>query len=332
MDKITIVGMGLIGSSLGLALKKAQVEAEIVGTDRDRQVAARALRAGASDSTETNPLKAVKGAKLIILATPVGAIQEMMKLFGPELEEGTVVTDTGSTKAEVLRWAEQYLPSTVSFVGGHPMAGKELSGPEAAQADLFHGATYCVIPGKNAAKEAVGIVTQMAETVGAKPYFIDPVEHDSYVAAVSHLPLVLSTVLMKLNSDNPSWPEISKLASNGFRDVSRLASGSPEMSRDICLTNQEGLVHWIDRFIKELHTFKELVQEGVEKPLGKAFDDAWEARDRWLQNKITSPASAPAVELPTTIETMGGLLMGDRAAGRVREMIEWQNDDKKRKS
>ncbi|MDA0988999.1 MAG: prephenate dehydrogenase/arogenate dehydrogenase family protein [Chloroflexi bacterium] len=332
MDKITIVGMGLIGSSLGLALKKAQVEAEIVGTDRDREVAARARRVGASDSTENNPLKAIKGAKLVILATPVGGIQELMKLFGPELEEGTVVTDTGSTKAEVLRWAEQYLPSTVSFVGGHPMAGKELSGPEAAQADLFHGATYCVIPGKNASKEAVGVVTQMAETVGAKPYFIDPVEHDSYVAAVSHLPLVLSTVLMKLNADNPSWPEISKLASNGFRDVSRLASGSPEMSRDICLTNQEGLVHWIDRFIKELHTFKELVQEGVEKPLGKAFDDAWEARDRWLQNKITSPASAPTVELPTTIETMGGLLMGDRAAGRVREMIEWQSNDKKRKS
>ena len=331
MDKITIVGMGLIGSSLGMALKKAQVGGEIVGTDRDRGIAARARKAGASDSTENNPLKAVQGAKLVILATPVGGMQELMKLFGPELEEGTIVTDTGSTKAEVLRWAEQYLPSTVSFVGGHPMAGKELSGPEAAQADLFQGATYCVIPGKNADKEAVGMVTQMVETVEAKPYFIDALEHDSYVAAVSHLPLVLSTVLVKLNSGNPSWPEISKLASNGFRDVSRLASGNPEMSRDICLTNQEGLVHWIDEFIKELYAFRGLVQEGGEKTLGQAFDDAWEARDRWLQNKITAPSSSPRVEIPTTAETMGGLLLGDRATSRLWEMLGWQDNDKKSK-
>ena len=331
MDKITIVGMGLIGSSLGLALKKAKVDAEIVGTDRDRQVTGRAKRIGACDSIENNPIKAVNGSKLIILATPIGAIQEMMKLFGPELEEGTIVTDTGSTKTEVLRWAEQYLPSTVSFVGGHPMAGKELSGPEAADADLFQDATYCIIPGKGADTEAVHTVSQMAETVGAKPYFIGSIEHDSYVAAVSHLPMVLSTVLVKLNSGSPFWPEISKLAANGFRDVSRLASGNPEMSRDICLTNQEGIVHWIDQFIIELIAFKGLVQEGGEKPLGRVFDDAWEARDRWLQNKITSPSSTPPIDIPTSVETMGGMLMGDRAAGRVREMLKWQREDNEKK-
>ena len=118
MDKITIVGMGLIGSSLGMALKKAQVQATIVGTDRDRVIASEARKMGATDTTENNPIQAIKGAKLIIIATPVGAIQELMKLFGPELEDGVTVTDTGSTKAEVLRWAEEYLPSTVNFVGG----------------------------------------------------------------------------------------------------------------------------------------------------------------------------------------------------------------------
>jgi prephenate dehydrogenase len=331
MDKITIIGMGLIGSSLGMALKRAQVGAQIVGSDRDRGVATRAQRAGASDSTEANPLSAIRGARLVILATPIGAIEELMKLFGPELEEGCVVTDTGSTKAEVLRWAEQYLPSTVHFVGGHPMAGKEASGPEAAQADLFQGATYCIVPGKHADEQAVGTVVKMAETIGAKPYFIDPVEHDSYVAAVSHLPLVLSTVLMKLTSSSPSWPEISRLASTGFRDISRLASGDPAMSRDICLTNREGLVYWIDQFIKEMYAFRGLVQEGSERPLGRAFDDAWEARDRWLQNKVSAPSSSPQVELPTTAERMGGMIIGDRAAGRIREMMEWQKDDKKRK-
>jgi prephenate dehydrogenase len=327
VDKIAIIGMGLIGSSLGMALKKAKVSAEIMGTDLDRGVANRAQKMGASDSTETNPLRATKGAKLVIIATPVGAIEEIMKLVGPELDEGCVVTDTGSTKAEVLRWADQHLPDTVSFVGGHPMAGKELSGPEAAQADLFQGATYCVVPGKRAGQEAAATVVKMAETIGATPYFIDAAEHDSYVGAVSHLPMVISTVLMKLTSSSPSWPEIAKLASTGFRDVSRLASGDPAMSRDICLTNQEGIVHWIDEFIKELYAFRGLVQEGGERPLGQVFTNAWEARDRWLQNKVAAPSSSPKLELPSTAEAMSGMVLGDRAASRIRQMMDWRKDD-----
>ena len=182
----------------------------------------------------------------MILATPIGGIHDLLQLFGPELEAGTIVTDTGSTKVEVLRWAEEYLPSAVDFVGGHPMAGKELSGPEAAEADLFQDATYCIIPGNGADQVAVRVVTQMAEVVGAKPYFIDAAEHDSYVAAVSHLPLVLSTVLVRLNSGNPAWPEVAKLASGGFRDVSRLAAGSPEMSRDY-MPDQPGIDQPLDR-------------------------------------------------------------------------------------
>ena len=211
------------------------------------------------------------------------------------------------------------------------MAGKELSGPAAAQADLFQGATYCVLPGKHADQDAVSTVVTMVETIGAKPFFIDPAEHDSYVGAVSHLPMVLSTVLVKVASGSPSWPEISKLASTGFRDVSRLASGDPVMSRDICLTNQEGIVHWIDQFIKELYAFRGLVQEGGEKSLGQTFDDAWEARDRWLQNKVTAPPAHKIVDMPTTAETMGGILLGDRAAGRIREMTDWGKRDGKGK-
>ncbi|MBI4282343.1 MAG: prephenate dehydrogenase/arogenate dehydrogenase family protein [Chloroflexi bacterium] len=329
MDKITIVGMGLIGSSLGMALKRAQVNAEIVGTDRDREVSNRAQRAGASDSTEYNPLHAIKGAKLVIIATPVGATKELLKLFGPELEEGCIVTDTGSTKVEVLRWAEEYLPHTVNFVGGHPMAGKEQSGPDAAQADLFQGATYCVIPGKRSDEQSVRTIVTMVETVGASPYFIDPVEHDSFVAAVSHLPMILSTILMRTTSSSPSWAEISRLASTGFRDVSRLASGDPAMSRDICLTNQEGITYWIDQFIKELYAFRGLVLEGGEKPLGRAFDDAWEARDRWLQNKVAAPSVGPRMEIPTTAESLGGLFVGDRASRRIKELLDWQKNREK---
>lgn len=331
MDRITIVGTGLIGASLGLALKKAQLGVEIVGTDRDRGVAAEARKMGACDSTQNNPIDAIRGSRMVILATPVGGIREMLRLYGPELEPDTIVTDTGSTKAEVLAWADEFLPDSVHFVGGHPMAGKELSGPQAAEADLFQGATYCIIPSRKADPEAVRIVTHMAESIGAKPYFIDPAEHDSYVAAISHLPLVLSTALVRLNSANPAWSEIAKLAANGFRDVSRLASGSPEMSRDICLTNREALSRWIDEFTQELQSFREMIQQGDERTLGNAFDGAWEARDRWMQNKITSRGAAPTVDLPTTAETMGGLVVGDRAAGRMREMLQWQKEDRRRK-
>ena len=234
-----------------MALKKAQVKAEIVGSDRDRGVANRAQKMGGADSTEPNPLRAVKGAKVVVIATPIRTIEDVMKLIAPELEEGCVVTDTGSTKVSVLQWAEEHLPSSVSFVGGHPMAGKEMSGPDAAQADLFQGATYCLMPARNTGQDALGSVVAMVEAMGAKPYFIDPVEHDSFVGAVSHLPMILSTVLTRLTSGSPSWPEIARLASSGYRDVSRLAAQEPTMNRDICLTNQDGLTHWIDEFIKE---------------------------------------------------------------------------------
>ena len=331
MDKIAIIGTGLIGTSLGLALKKAQVNAEIVGSDRDRGTGNRAQKMGGIDSTENNPLRAVKDAKVVILATPIRAMEEVMQLIAPELEDDCIVTDTGSTKAAVLKWAEEHLPSKVSFVGGHPMAGKEISGPDAAQADLFQGATYCLMPARNTGEKALSAIVSMVESMGAKPYFIDPVEHDSFVGAVSHLPMILSTVLTRLTSGSPSWPEIARLASTGYRDVSRLASQEPSMNRDICLTNQEGLVHWIDEYIKELYSFRNLVKEGGEKDLFNAFDAAWEARDRWVQNKVTAPSAHPKVEIPTTAETMGGMVLGDRAAGRVREMMDYWKDDRRRR-
>ena len=288
MDKLTIFGMGLIGSSLGMALKKAQIKAEIVAFDRDRAVSSRARRAGACDKVETNPIDAIKGSSMVILSIPMGAMPEVMELLGPELDDGCIVTDTGSSKAAVLGWADQYLPQTVSFVGGHPMAGKEVSGPEGADPNLYLGATYCIIPSKNAGERAVDEVVSLVEAIGAKPYFIDALEHDSFVAAVSHLPMVLSSALVKLTSGDPSWPEISRLASSGYRDVTRLASGNPELNRDMCLTNKDSLVHWIDEYVKELGEFKELIKSGNDADIVRVFDDFWEARDRLMQSKVTA--------------------------------------------
>ncbi|MFQ5925658.1 MAG: prephenate dehydrogenase [Dehalococcoidia bacterium] len=281
MTRIAIIGLGLIGGSMGLALKKV-ADLELVGFARRPEVAAKALSIGAVDRAERNLLSAVEEADLVIIATPVVAIKEILAQIGERLSHGCIVTDTASTKAQVMGWAEEFLPSSVSFIGGHPMAGKEASGIEAADADLFTGCTYCLVPGRRANGEAINVVKGLVGQIGARPFFLDASEHDSLVAAISHLPLLLSAALVSTTARSPSWPQLAKLAATGFRDLTRLASGNPEMSRDICLTNREPILHWVDEYIKELGEFRRLVSEGGPE-MEEAFIRAKEGRDRWWQ-------------------------------------------------
>ena len=278
--RIAIIGLGLIGGSMGLALKK-KADLEVVGFARRRETAARAVELGAVDSTEGDLLVVVKGADLVLIATPVMAMKEIMAKIGESLDKGCIVTDVASTKAQVIGWAEECLPSWVSFIGGHPMAGKETSGIEAADADLFIGCTYCLIPGRSATKEAIDKVERLVRQIGAKPLFIDASEHDMLVAAVSHLPIVISSALVSMTTENPSWDKMAELAATGYRDLTRLASGSPEMSRDICHTNREFILRCIDEYIEELEKFRHLVSEGSEE-LEEAFLQARERREVWL--------------------------------------------------
>ena len=155
MDRLTIIGMGLIGTSFGLALKKARIQnLEIVGHDLEPTNSLKAQKRGALDRVERNIFSAINGAKIIVLAIPVLAIKEMMELIGPSIEEGTIVTDTGSTKLQVTKWADEILPSGVNFIGGHPMAGREISGPDGADENLFNGAVYAICPSPTAEKFA----------------------------------------------------------------------------------------------------------------------------------------------------------------------------------
>ena len=327
MERITIVGMGLIGTSIGLALKEAKIDAEIVGTDMSSRASGKASKMHAVDKTSRNLVSSVKESKLVILATPVMAMREIMELIGPHLEEGCTVTDTGSTKSSVLEWASEYLPSHVSFVGGHPMAGKEQTGPDAADASLFQNATYCIIPGERARQEAVKSVVTLAEILGAIPFFMDAKEHDSFAAAASHLPTILSTILMNSVTNSPSWDEISKLTSTGFLDISRLASSDPEMNRDICLTNPEDVIYWIDQFIKELYDFRNRVKEGQGEEIIETFINSWEARSRWLAGvpKRKDPsADGPRISVADSATQM---LLGERLAERRREMQEKTKKD-----
>ena len=279
--QLTIVGTGLIGSSLGLALRQAQAGYTIVGHDREHTEAGKAKRKGAVDSAEWNLPAAVETADVVVVATPVQAVEQVFRDLAPYLKPGCIVTDTASTKAKVVDWAEEILPASARFVGGHPMAGKETPGAEAAEATLFKGATWCLTPGSTADSAAIEEVASMARATGARPFFVDPTEHDSFVAAVSDLPFLLSVGLVRLATESSSWRDLARVASSGFRDITRLASGDPVMHRDICVTNRESILHWIAAYQAELAELAEAI-EGDGAELERMLREAKEARDTWL--------------------------------------------------
>jgi prephenate dehydrogenase len=279
---VTIIGLGLIGGSIGLALKRGRKSNwEVIGLSRRRETGAKALSTGAIDRAETNLRDAVRRAELVIIATPVLTIREILNKIAPHVPSGCTVTDTASTKVQVMKWAEQILPSSVDFVGGHPMAGKEMYGIQAAGADLFRGCMYCLTPSQRASTQSVNKVTDLVRKLGGRPFFIDAQEHDNLVAGISHLPMLLSTALVSLTTRNPAWSKMSKLAASGYHDLTRLASGSPEVNAHICLSNKEAIVNWIDKFSQELERYRQLVAGG-DKRLEQTFTEANEARQEWL--------------------------------------------------
>jgi len=315
VDKITIIGTGLIGGSIGLALKGARVTGiEITGFDEDRAAMGEARKMGAIDHGAPDLVRAVSGAKMVIVAVPPLAVRQVFEDIGPHLLPGAVVTDTASTKALPARWAREYLPDSVSYVGGHPMAGKETQGIKAAEAGLFKEKVWAVVPSPTASEPAVQSVMGLISLAGAEPLFVDAEEHDQYVAAVSHLPLVMATALFTLARSSPSWEDIAPLAASGFRDMTRLASGDPRMAHDICATNSEAIVHWIDRYIGELQRFKGLIQEN-RKTLFKEFTQTQLEREAFLAGKWKQ--RQPMVEMPSAKDAMGNMLLGGLLSARL---------------
>ena len=308
-SRITIIGTGLIGTSIGLALAaRDNRQYDIVGADRDRNFARTAKKMGALDKDVGSLEEAVEGAGLVILATPVMATRQILQDMGRYLAPGAVVTDVCSTKADIMRWAQEFLPDSANFVGGHPMAGKEHSGPGAGDAALFKGATWAITPSARADERAVGVVLGMIETLGANPLYIDPSEHDQYAAAVSHLPLVMSVALFRMVRDSHGWEDASLLAGPGFKDLTRLASGDPTMSRDIMMTNREAVLHWINRLQNELSTIKEALNTGHE-PVYDLFRSTQMDRDTFLMNP-PERRRPEGVEAPSAQDAMGRLFVG----------------------
>ncbi len=317
--RIAIIGLGLIGGSLGLALKRTPIaDLEIAGTARSRVTVQKAKRAGAIDVECDTPAEAAAGASLVVVAAPIMAIRAILAEIAPALALGAVVTDVASTKADVARWAKDLLPAGVHFVGGHPMAGKETTGIDAAEADLFQGKPWVVAPSVTADESSVRTVVGLAQLVGARPVFMDPEEHDSYVAAVSHLPLVISSVLFSTAFGSAAWPELAQLASSGFRDTTRLASGAPELAHDIIATNRANLLHWLDRFEQELDRFRDVIRSEQGERVVEAFARAQLERDNYMLN------GAPRRDIGEPMEKINfaDLLLGSKIAGLMRKQEE----------
>jgi len=267
---------------MGLALKQTnELGWEVVGYLRRSEAVSDVLKLGVVDRVEMDLERAVNEAELVIIATPVLAIREVLAHIAYYLSPGCIVTDTGSTKFEVMRWAEDLLPPTVYFVGGHPMAGKEIHGIQAAEAGLFQGHIYCITPAKKTPPWAVDKVATMVKQLGSEPFFVDAQEHDNLVAGISHLPMLLSATLVSATTKDTSWDKLSKLAASGYRDLTRLASGNPEMNAHICFTNKQAIIHWIDEFTAELTKYRQLVNMG-DKRLEEILGEANRARHEWL--------------------------------------------------
>ncbi len=286
MQRVLIVGLGLIGGSIGLALRRWAEERkvdgrkplEVTGFDSNLDHQRHAEKLGAIDRGAWDLAKAAREADIIVLATPVNGLREVMQDLAPNLKPGAIVTDTGSTKGRVLEWAAEILPREVYFIGGHPMAGKTQS-IEGADADLFAGATWCISPSVTASEDAVRTVLGLVAAAGAEPFFIDPHEHDAYVAGVSHLPFVLSASLMNAVARDPSWREMKSLTASGFRDTTRLAAGSPAMHRDILITNRDSVVRWLDAMTATLGEIRDAIASNDDASVEKIDSFMTEARD-----------------------------------------------------
>jgi prephenate dehydrogenase len=280
-QRAAIIGLGLMGGSLGLALRATGALAAVAGYDAADGVAATARAAGAIDEVARTIAMCVAGADLVVLATPMLAMRAILAEAAPALASGVLVTDLGSTKVAVMDWATATLPRTTHFIGGHPMSGSERFGIAAADATLLRGAVWCLTPAPDTDAGTVERLRALVRRVGARPLLVDAARHDAAVARVSHLPLVASTALMLAASAAEDWGFAGMLAAGGFRDTTRVAAGSPEMARDICLTNTAPILRALDEYIDVLRDLRAQVAARDGTVLAR-FTQAREARAGWL--------------------------------------------------
>jgi prephenate dehydrogenase len=283
IGRLVVVGVGLIGGSFAAALRRAGAVREVVGLGRTREALGRARELGLIDAACDDAAEALRGADLVMLAMPVGATRVALERIAPHLGPATIVTDAGSTKTDVVAAARAVLgPPFARFVPGHPIAGAEKSGADAAFPDLFRGRKTVLAPGAETSPEALRAVRAAWEACGAEVREMSPDAHDAIFAAVSHLPHLLAYALVHDVASRPQAATLFEYAASGFRDFTRIASSHPEMWRDICVANRAALSRELVRYRAALDEMQRLVDAGDGPALEALFRDAREARDRWI--------------------------------------------------
>jgi len=282
--QISIIGLGLIGGSWGLALRESKFRGRRVGFDRP-EVLTRALAAGAVDEGAQDLAAAVRGADLVVLATPVGVILDLLTQLKASVAPGALLTDVGSTKRLICRKAREIFGDEPLFLGGHPLAGKERSGIENAEAALFQKARYVLTPvtPDELEDKRVKAFSRLLESMGARPFVTDPQSHDRAVAFLSHLPQLVSTGLASLIAEQGAEDFLpAEMAASGFRDVTRLADSPYEVWRDICLTNIENIQSALESLIEKLDTMKLHL---TDRELQREFKQASRLRERLRETR-----------------------------------------------
>jgi len=283
VGKLAVYGVGLIGGSFALALKAAGAVSRVTGVGRSRANLEAAVAAGVIDSIATDDREAVAGADMVLLAMPVGQMGEVMARIAPHLDDSAVVTDAGSTKRDVVELARRHLARLLArFVPAHPIAGAERSGATAAKADLFRGRHLLITPQSETAQSALSVVQAAWEICGMRVSTMDPETHDRVLASVSHLPHVLSYALVHELAGRPNAERLFALAAGGFRDFTRIAGSSPEMWRDICISNRDLILDELAHYRAELDRLAASLSAADGPALERMFATARDARNRWL--------------------------------------------------
>ncbi len=283
IPRLAIIGVGLIGGSLSLALKEAGAVGEVIGCGRGKPNLEKAIELGVIDSYRRDPAEAVKGADVVFLATPVQTLGLVTQQCLPGLKPGAIITDGGSVKGDVVKAIEPLLPEGVHFVPGHPIAGTENSGAEAAFPSLYHGKRCILTPTENTDPQALELIEQMWRTVGSDVVRMPLEKHDKILAAISHLPHMVAYSLVNAVGSYDHYEEnILEYSAGGFRDFTRIASSDPTMWRDIAETNRDALLEMLDQFEKSLAELKADIAEGNGEKLFEFFLRSKQLRDAIL--------------------------------------------------
>jgi cyclohexadieny/prephenate dehydrogenase len=286
-DTVSIIGIGLIGSSIARGIKKHNIANKVVGYAKTLKTREKAMDLGYMDQVFDSANDAIKDANLVILCVPVGANRDIMIEISDNLSEGTILTDVGSVKAEVIKQLKDIIPDKVSFIPAHPIAGTEFSGPESGFAELFDHKWCVLTPYEKSKKQDIEKVKNFWERLGMNVDEMSPEYHDLVLAITSHIPhlIAYNIVGTATNLAEITRKEVTKYAAGGFRDFTRIASSDPIMWRDIFLNNQEAVLEMLDKFSDDLSSLREAIKKKDGKELQKYFTKTRDIRKRILQQE-----------------------------------------------